>query len=154
MRWATVILALSTVAACSLPRDPEGTTERIAKEHVLRVGVTNNPPWAEARGDTPAGIEPDLVRHFASSIGAKVVWRTGSETTLAQGLKHHELDLAVGGFDAQTPWVSITGVTQSFIETPDKKKHVMLTAPGENGFLLRVDRFLIEQRHDPKGIAP
>jgi polar amino acid transport system substrate-binding protein len=133
-------------AGCGLPRDPEKTSLRIASTHELRVGVTDNGEWVDASASEPHGIEPDLVRQFARRIGAKVLWTEDSETNLAQSLKHHELDLAIGGFDAKTPWKSIAGVSQPFAETRDKKKHVFLTPPGENGFILTLDTFLTEHR--------
>ena len=147
--WPVVLLL--TLAGCGLPRDPEGTSDRLASGHELRVGVTDNGPWADVSQAEPKGIEPDLVRAFAARIGSRVVWTKGSETGLAQDLKHHKLDLAIGGFDAQTPWVSIAGVSQPFAETPDKKKHVFLTAPGENGLILELDRFLTERLRSSKG---
>ena len=139
------------ISACGLPRDPEHTTQRIARTHELRVGVTDSPPWIDAAGAEPTGIEPDLVRQFAHRLGARVLWSRGTETSLAQGLKKRELDLALGGFDAKTPWKSIAAVSQPFAETDDKKKHVFLAAPGENRFLLTLDTFLSEHLRASKG---
>jgi hypothetical protein len=136
-----------------LPRDSEGTSERIAATHELRVGVTDNGEWVDASSAEPTGIEPELVRQFAANVGARVLWSRGSESALAQQLKHHELDVAVGGFDAKTPWKSIAGVSQPFAETADKKKHVFLTAPGENHFILTLDSFLTERMRAAKGRA-
>jgi ABC-type amino acid transport substrate-binding protein len=145
-----VCLILLT-SACALPRDPEKTSERLASSHELRVGVTDNGDWVNAQAAEPSGIEPDLVRQFAQRIGARVLWTRGSETSLAQALKHHELDIAIGGFDAKAPWKSIAGVSQPFLETADKKKHVFLTAPGENRFILTLDTFLTEHMRASKG---
>jgi polar amino acid transport system substrate-binding protein len=147
---ATPILLLT---ACGLPRDPEKTSERVASTHELRVGVTDNRAWADASTTEPSGLEPDLVREFAGRIGAHVLWSRGSETSLAQSLKHHELDLAIGGFDAKTPWKSVAGVSQPFVETADKKKHVFLAAPGENRFILTLDTFFTEHMRESKGGA-
>ena len=145
-------LALSlSLAACGLPRDPEQTSNRISATHELRVGVTDNREWVDASGAEPQGIEPDLIRDFAARIGAKILWTRGSEASLAKSLKRHELDLAAGGFDAKTPWKSIAGVSQPFAETGDKKKHVLLTAPGENRFILTLDTFLAERQRAAKG---
>ena len=132
------------LAACGLPRDPQSTSQRIAAAHELRVGVTDNGEWVDAQAAEPRGIEPDLVRQFAARIGAHVLWTRGSETSLTQSLKHGDVDLAIGGFDSQTPWKSIVGVSQPFAETQDKKKHVFLAAPGENRFILALDTFLSE----------
>jgi ABC-type amino acid transport substrate-binding protein len=139
------------LVACGIPRDPEGTSGRLAASHELRVGVTDNGEWADASSAEPKGIEPQLVREFARRIGARVLWSRGSEASLAQQLRHHELDLAIGGFDAKTPWMSIAGVSQPFTETRDKKKHVFLAAPGENRFVLSLDTFLAEHMRASQG---
>lgn len=132
-------------ASCGLPRDPEKTSERIAERHELRVGYTGNSPWTEDSGGEPSGIEPDLVRAFARSVGASIAWTRGSETTLVQGLKRHELDLVIGGFDKQTQWSASAAVSQPFAKDSEGKKRVVLTAPGENRFALTVDRFMTER---------
>lgn len=147
--WPVLMFLLPV--ACGLPRNPEITTDRIASAHELRVGVTDNAPWTNAQSSEPSGIEPNLVRQFASHLGAHVLWTRGSETTLAQALKHHEIDLAIGGFDAKTPWKSIAGVSQPFAETADKKKHVFLAALGENRFILALDTFLSEHIRQSEG---
>jgi ABC-type amino acid transport substrate-binding protein len=151
LRHWPVLLMMSVLGGCGLPRDPKGTSERIAFTHELRVGVTDNGDWVDASGAEPQGIEPELVRQFASRIGAKVLWTRASETALAQSLKHGELDLAIGGFDQKTPWKSIAGVSQPFTETQDKKKHVFLAPPGENRFILTLDTLLTEHRRNSKG---
>jgi ABC-type amino acid transport substrate-binding protein len=152
LRCWPVLIALA-LAACGLPRDPEKTSDRIASTHELRVGVTDNDPWVTTQTAEPQGIEPDLVRAFAARLGARVLWTRASETSLAQSLKHRDLDLAIGGFDAQTPWKSIAGVSQPFTETRDKKKHVMLAPPGENRFILALDTFLTEHMRASKGAS-
>jgi polar amino acid transport system substrate-binding protein len=150
LRLLPILLPL-LVAACGLPKDPEKTSQRIAATHELRVGVTDHGAWTNAQGAEPRGIEPDLVRAFAGRLNAHVLWTRGSETELAQGLKLHELDLAIGGFDAKTPWKSIAGVSQPFAETADKKQHVVLAAPGENRFILALDTFLTDRKRASQG---
>jgi ABC-type amino acid transport substrate-binding protein len=136
-----VLLALLT-PACGLPKDPDGTSKRIAATHVIRVGVTDDPPWTAVSDGEPEGIEPRSVQAFAESLNAKVVWMRGSETGLVHALKSHELDLVIGGFEEKTAWASTAGLTQPFAKGPDKRPHVMLAPPGENGFILALDRFL------------
>jgi len=149
--WLAILTLL--LASCGLPRDPEKTSERVASTHELRVGVTDNEGWVDASAAEPTGLEPDLVRQFAAQQGAHVLWSRGSEATLAQSLKHHELDLAIGGFDAKTPWKTTAGVSQPFVKTADKKKHVFLAAPGENRFMLTLDTFLTQHMRAAKGGA-
>ena len=132
-------------SSCGITHDPEGTSERIASTHELRVGISDNPPWTVAADGEPRGIEPDLVREFASGAGAHVLWKKGSETVLVEGLKRHQLDLVVGGFEKKTQWASSAGITQPYAKDADGKKHVFLAAPGENRFILSLDRFLTER---------
>jgi polar amino acid transport system substrate-binding protein len=139
------------LAACALPRDPQGTSDRIASTHEIRVGVTDNPPWTDAKSAEPKGIEPDLVRAFAAQSGAHVAWSEGSETQLVQTLKDGQLDLVIGGFDKKTQWGSTAGVTQPFAEDADGKKRVMLAAPGENRFILSLDKFLTAHMRSASG---
>jgi ABC-type amino acid transport substrate-binding protein len=153
VRISSVLLLPALAASCALPRDPEKTSERISSRHELRVGVTDNPPWTSASHAEPQGIEPDLVRRFASKLGAHVVWTRASETQLVQALKHHELDVAVGGFDKKTQWSASAGVTQPFAEDANHKQHVFLAAPGENAFILTLDRFLTQQMRSSEGSA-
>ena len=151
LRSSAVLLILCLLAGCGLPHDPEKTSRRIAASHVLRVGATDNSPWTDTQSPEPRGVEPTLVKEFARQVGARVEWTRGSETSLAQALKHHELDLAIGGFDAKTLWKSIAGVSQPFAETPDKKKHVFLVVPGENRFVLTLDTFLTDHMRSSQG---
>ena len=137
-------LAFLAASSCGIPRDPEGTSERIASTHEIRVGVSDNPPWTSAARAVPQGMEPDLVREFAARNGARVLWTRGSETPLVQSLKRHELDIVIGGFDKKTHWSATAGVTQPFVKDARGKKHVFLAAPGENRFILSLDRFLTD----------
>lgn len=138
------MLLPSLLLACGLPRDPQGTRERVGQSHVLKVGVTSRPPWTVLTNGDPPGIEPDLTRRFAARLGAHIVWTRGSESELAEKLQHHRLDLALGGFDQKTQWRKVVAVTRPFAVSFDKKKHVLLAAPGENAFALALDRFLAD----------
>ena len=74
---AAVALSVG-IAGCgvSIPADPDSTLERVSGG-TLRVGVTANGKWASVReGEEPGGIEPTLVRSFASSISAAPEWVT------------------------------------------------------------------------------
>jgi ABC-type amino acid transport substrate-binding protein len=149
---ATALLSVLS-AACGIPKDPEGTSERIASTHELRVGVTDNPPWVSATRGEPGGIEAQLVREFAESLQAHVLWTSGSESMLVEALKRRELDVVIGGFEKRTQWSSQAGITQPFAKDADGKKHVFLAAPGENGFILKLDRFLTERQRASGGAS-
>ena len=53
------------------PRDPERTLAKV-RNGTLRVGYTEAAPWVVPTRQGPQGIEPELVRAFAHSLGARV----------------------------------------------------------------------------------
>src|SRR3954454_14012866 len=125
LRPSTALILASSIltASCGLPRDPEKTSERVASTHELRVGVSDNPPWTITNGAEPTGIEPDLIRRFASSIGAHVLWTRASETQLVQALKEGQLDVVAAGLEKKTQWSTTAGASQPYGEDGQGKKH-------------------------------
>lgn len=110
-----IALALA-LAACGIPRDPEGTLARVSGG-VMRVGVTEAPPWVELGEASPDGIEVRLVERFAEEIDAEIEWIEGSEEAIFSALEMRELDLVIGGLTAETPWSSLAGVTHPYLTT-------------------------------------
>lgn len=150
------IVAVSVLAGCgiSIPSDPDGTLDRVTGGE-LRVGVSESAPWAETEGSgEPGGTEVDLVEEFAENLEADVEWTEGGEADLVYALERGELDLVIGGFTDTTPWTSKAAMTQPYAEStnPEGKtaKHVMLTPMGENAFLVRLERFLLEGEGEQK----
>jgi polar amino acid transport system substrate-binding protein len=71
---AVLILVMLLGAACGLPRDT-GSTLADVRGGVLRVGVTENPPWVSVPDDgSPSGAEVELVERLAVELGARVEW--------------------------------------------------------------------------------
>jgi polar amino acid transport system substrate-binding protein len=115
---ALVVAALLAVGAagCGIPRDPEGTLDRV-RGGTLRAGITASEPWTTLEGGRPGGVEVELVEQFAHELGAKVEWVDGSEAELIGALEVRELDLVVGGLTADTPWQSKAAITRSYATT-------------------------------------
>ena len=107
---------VATIGCSNLPRDPEHTTERVKHDRQIRVGLTEHPPWVIRTTGEPAGAEVELVRQFASRMGAAPVWIWGSEAQHMPALKRFELDLVIAGLDASTPWSRDIGVTKPYFE--------------------------------------
>jgi len=101
-------------AACGLPRDPEGTSDRV-RDGVVRVGVIENPPWASLAEGVPRGVEVALARRFAAGYRAEVRWIEGTEAELVESLVAREIDLVIGGLESTTPYVSEVGLTRPYI---------------------------------------
>lgn len=137
MRWLTSLVLALVVAGCGLPRDVDGALERV-RGGALRAGVTDNPPWTEVGDGEPAGAEVELVERFADGLGARVEWRRGSESALMTALGNGELDLVVGGFEEQSPWIEQASLTHPYADG-----HVWALPLGENAWQVEVERFLL-----------
>lgn len=114
----TLLLGLSSglclgLAGCDLPRDPDGTLDRVKRES-LRVGVSENPPWVLRRGKQAIGIEAELVEGFARSLGTKVEYHWGHPEAHLRALRQQTLELAIGGYDSSSPWQGQIGFSRSF----------------------------------------
>ncbi len=144
------LLAVAALSGCGMhiPSDPHGTVER-AENGTLRVGATENPPWVELdAADDPTGAEPELLTRFADELGAEVAWTTGSEAELMSALERGELDVVVGGFLDDTPWVERGAVTRPYAEESTEhgtEKHVIIVRMGENRLLTELETFLHEE---------
>lgn len=116
MKHLLWLLALAFLAGCNFPQDPSGTLERV-KGGVLRVGISENPPWTILVDGKPAGIEADLAADLAAELGSRIVWVHGPEADLIQALHDFDLDLVVGGLTQDRPWKQQAAFTRSYIET-------------------------------------
>lgn len=142
---AAVVLLLAS--GCAWPRDAAHTLENV-RDGVLRAGVTENPPWTVLPDDgEPAGAEPELVRRLAERLGARVEWHPGTESALMPELKERELDLVIGGLDATVPWTAEASLTRPYV-TRDATDHVWAVPPGENGWQVEVEEFLLTLPED------
>src|SRR5688572_21576576 len=138
-----IVLTL-LLAACGMPRDPEGTLERVQGSS-MKVGVAEHPPWTEL-GNEPAGIEVELVEEFASELDAEILWVEGSESEILEEIELGRLDLAIAGLTADSPWASKVSFIQPYF-TVGADQHVMAVPHGENTWIVRLERFL-RSRHD------
>ncbi|NQX13769.1 ABC transporter substrate-binding protein [Microbacteriaceae bacterium VKM Ac-2855] len=143
------MVAALLLTGCGIPSDPDGTLEQVSGD-VLTVGATESRERVTSiEGDEATGPEPDLVRAFAATVDADVVFVEGNEAELIDLLERGAIDVAVGGFLDDTPWADRAATTLPYDETVDAtgttRRHVLLAPLGENAFLLALDRFLTEQ---------
>lgn len=124
--WPLLLL----LAACGpIPRDPEGTLERVRQSHVIRVGVV--------AGET--SWQPLLAR-VAAATGGAPRFEQGALEPLLLKLEEGELDLVVGGvFDEKTPWIK--RVTLGPVIRRDAPvNHHMVARNGENAWIMLIER--------------
>ena len=153
---AGLLILVAPAAACDLPRDSEGTLDRV-RGGTLRVGFAVDTPWVTDSAGMAGGVEGRIVNGLARSLGARVVWTHGHESELLTALHDRELDLVVGGLTADSPWkasiaftkpyhVDSGFVVRSLKAKRREEKHVLALPPGENGWLVYVERFLRDER--------
>lgn len=94
--------ALTEIArqAAKVAYAAQGTSllDRIVARKQLRIGTTGDyPPFSIKSGETWSGIDVDLARNLADSLGVEPVFVATTWTTLMQDLKSSRFDIAMGG---------------------------------------------------------
>lgn len=150
LRWPALIVPILLLTSCDLPKDPEGTLERV-RDGRLAVGVSEAPPWITRNGNgEPGGIEAALVRHLAERLGADVRWVWGTPADHVEALERFQLDLVVGGHTRRSPLARPVAPTRTWYVSTERREetrvskqdHVFLVPPGENGWLHWLDHRL------------
>lgn len=144
MRTVATVLIAVLALSCGIPRDPDGTLDRVS-DGTMRVGIVHAEPWAIVDDRAPAGIEPSLVERFAASIRAEITWIEGSEQELLTALEEGEIDLVIGGLVASNPWSGRVTFTRPYVTHADGE-HVFAIRHGENAWLSAIERSLDHQR--------
>jgi len=144
LRALAVLLAGISLTGCGLPRDPARTSEFV-RGAAMRVGIIHNPPWVIDYGDRVDGVEARLVASIAAAAGTRIEWVRQPEFELMDLLLKREIQLAIGGFEATLPWAKEIAFTRPYLKTPDGVGHVIAAPPGENAWLVAVERAI--ERH-------
>lgn len=104
------------LASCGLPRDVEGTLERV-RGGVIRAGITESDPWTVLTDGEPSGVEVTILSDFAETIDAEIEWTLGSEEELFGAMEIHELDVVIGGLTSTSPWAGQVTFTHPYLTT-------------------------------------
>lgn len=141
-RLLGIAIPLAILGGCDLPRDPSGTLDRVTNGS-LRVGVSHDPPFVLADRPDPEGREVELIRQFAESRHARIEWIHVSHSALLRRLEQHEVDLVIGGHDADDPWKERLAFSRPYRIIGVADRPALRTAalpPGENAWLLAFER--------------
>lgn len=159
IRALLAALVAVTLGACgSLPRDPNGTLERVQAQGVLRVGASpahglvvidgNGDANDNSSGESVSGREAELAEGFAQEVGAEVRWVPGGESELVAAMERGELDLIIGGLHDDSGWAEQISLTRPYSESTEADgttvRHVLAVPLGENAMLVRLERYLDE----------
>jgi hypothetical protein len=115
-------------ASCGLPKDSEGTLERVRQSHQLRVGLILAAPGAPI--EEPASA---LLARLAAATGAAPRLLPGDAEPLLSRLEEGELDLVVGRFTASSPWSTLVTLSPPLATTKQGETEIILAAAMQNG---------------------
>lgn len=128
--------ALLAVGCADLPKDPRGTTERVARERQVRVGVIASPAGI-------ADANRALIGRVAAATGARPVVETDAAEPLLVRLGEGELDLVVGEFERKGPWSTHVHILPALASRRVAGQEIATGAAasnGENRWIMLVDR--------------
>jgi ABC-type amino acid transport substrate-binding protein len=138
MKLLPLLLTGLALSGCgSLPRDPDGTLDRVRAQHLVRVGVI-------ADGGDPAGDGESaaFLARVAQATGARVAVRQGASEPLLLDLQAGRLDLVIGTVSPDSPWVSEVAILKPVAE-PVSPQHLVVTPiarNGENKWIMLLER--------------
>lgn len=126
IRLCLLGLSLLFLSACdSLPRDPDGTLDRVREDRVLRAGIV-------------AGLaDQDPARRYIGRVGgragAMAEIEAGSAEHLFARLDAGEIDLVIGEFGAVSPWSRHVSFLPALAERTTLHGNVLLVPAAKNG---------------------
>lgn len=134
-----VLFGLVLLAGCGpMPRDPDGTLDRVRRDRVFRVGVIPAAPGTTSTADQAAWRR--IVGRIASETGARPRFRTGTTEPLLLDLEAGDLDLVVGGrFARDTPWKTRVTLGPP-LRADDRTAAHIVARNGENAWIVLVQR--------------
>ncbi|KTE10766.1 hypothetical protein ATE71_12220 [Sphingopyxis sp. H115] len=137
MYRACFLPLLLALGACdALPRDAAGTTERISREHAMRVAVLPGTPDA-----APALA---LLDAYATKHRARLMLVDAHGEHAARQLEDGRIDALIGHFSKVSPWMADISLSKAVAhpEPDDSQQPVLRIARrnGENALILATDR--------------
>lgn len=139
MRWVVLLFGLAALAACSeLPKDPDGTLDRVLRDRSFRVGIV-----ASAGGEAVAARERAYVARVAAATGARPQIERDAAELLLMRLAEGEIDLVVGEFQHKGPWSTHVHMLPALSRAPIGGREAMVAAAaanGENRWIMLLDR--------------
>ena len=133
MKPPVLLAAALLVAGCdSIPRDPDGTLDRIRSDRAFRVGLI-------ASAAPPPSPVRNLVRRLSRATGAEARLEQGSAEALLTRLEAGGLDLVVGEFAGKSPWAAKVNLTEP-LAAGDGTILAAAARNGENAWIALVHR--------------
>jgi hypothetical protein len=132
-RAAVLLLSWSLVACDALPRDPDGTLDRVRASHVINVGFAGAEMPPQARR---------LLKTLARQNGARIQLTQGSLEPLIVALDGDRIDLVIAETAKRTPWKTLVAPGPPLLgrgEGDDRVEWRALMKNGENRWIMHIE---------------
>lgn len=110
------LIVVVSVGCKDLPRDPEGTLDRI-EGGTMRIGIIESDPWTSYDAGEAGGVEARILERFAQELDAEIEWVAGTEADLMSALEVREVDVVIGGLTSTSPWSGKVTLTHPYLTT-------------------------------------
>ncbi len=138
MKAAPILLLVALLTGCTdLPRDPDGTSERIAASRAIRIGLV---PGDTRFADT---ARSRFLTQLTAATGARSTFVSGSTESLLQQLERGDLDLVLTPLDPKSPWVARVTPGPPLADKGSGERRVQYQAVmrnGENRWIMTVEK--------------
>ncbi|HEY0414730.1 MAG TPA: hypothetical protein VGD66_16480 [Allosphingosinicella sp.] len=128
----------AALAGCgTMPRDPDGTLDRVRSERLFRVGVIADGGRADGAAEAAA-----FVGRVSRATGAKAAVRQGALEPLLLDLQAGQLDLVIGTVSPKSPWAPEVAILRPIAE-PTAPQHLIVSPiarNGENKWIMLLER--------------
>lgn len=115
------------LSACAdYPRDIEGTSDAINGRKNMRIGIVAGPTSDTARRQA-------FIAELARITGARPLQVTGSAEPLLLDLTSGKLDLVIGEFAKDTPWIDKVAILEPIASRMVGKDEIDLVPIARNG---------------------
>lgn len=137
MKSLKLLLAMPfLLSACAdYPRDLEGTSEAIKSRKTMRIGIV-------AGSTSDAAPRRAFIAELTRRTGARPFHVTGSAEALLLDLKSGKLDLVIGEFAKDTPWIDEVAVIEPIARRmvgKDELDLVPIARNGENRWVMTLE---------------
>ena len=150
-RWMAVAAVLLTgILAAGCAKKSSGAVERIQALGNLRAAIVDTQSrYTKLDGDTPVGIEPDLVQWIADALGVTVQYQVCSKAEALAAVAAGEADIALGCINhsgsLSAEYLVSTEYGKGYFYAVTRAGDYVLTIGALEGLSVRVDRDLDEE---------
>lgn len=121
-----LVVSLVGVGCDGIPKDPDGTLDRVRAQREYRVGLIAGPALGASRQQL-------FLSMVSEAAGARPRIQTDAAEPLLAQLEAGELDLVIGAMTPHSPWSKHVSFLPPLGEQVTAAEHLHLVAMAKNG---------------------